>query len=486
MDNLQIYNTLTRRKDKFVSLRPGFVGIYVCGPTVYSHSHLGHAKSYISFDVIVRYLRYLGYRVRYVQNITDVGHLLGDFQEGEDRIEKQARLENLEPMEIVETYSRSYFEDMDRLGVIRPNISPRASGHIVEQIEMTRTLLKKGFAYETQGNVYFDVFKFPEYGKLSGRKLEELEAGVRIEVAKDKKHPADFALWKAADERHLMQWSSPWGSGYPGWHIECSCMSTKYLGETFDIHGGGLENVFPHHECEIAQSECAFDKPFARYWMHNNMITINGVKMSKSLNNFISIKDALQKYNPQSIRYFVLTSHYRSPVDFSDQALAAAEKGLKKLQVTIARIQQSINDQADAKKPTNLKIEQYVAAFRAAMDDDFNTPQALAAVFDLLTEVNTRLDSAQDSWPSKNNLIQVRDTLQQTVGDVLGLFPLSEESGKKTGEKVNAIMELLLELRLELRKEKKFELSDLIRKRLDEAGIQIKDTREGSTWQIES
>ena len=486
MDNLQIYNTLTRRKDKFVSLRPGFVGIYVCGPTVYSHSHLGHAKSYISFDVIVRYLRYLGYRVRYVQNITDVGHLLGDFQEGEDRIEKQARLENLEPMEIVETYSRSYFEDMDRLGVIRPNISPRASGHIVEQIEMTRTLLKKEFAYETQGNVYFDVSKFPEYGKLSGRKLEELEAGVRIEVAKDKKHPADFALWKAADERHLMQWSSPWGSGYPGWHIECSCMSTKYLGETFDIHGGGLENVFPHHECEIAQSECAFDKPFARYWMHNNMITINGVKMSKSLNNFISIKDALQKYNPQSIRYFVLTSHYRSPVDFSDQALAAAEKGLKKLQVTIARIQQAINDQADAKKPTNLKIEQYVAAFRAAMDDDFNTPQALAAVFDLLTEVNTRLDSAQDCWPSKNNLIQVRDTLQQTVGDVLGLFPLSEESGKKTGEKVNAIMELLLELRLELRKEKKFELSDLIRKRLDEAGIQIKDTREGSTWQIES
>ncbi len=484
MDNLQIYNTLTRRKDKFTPLQAGFVGIYVCGPTVYGHSHLGHAKSYISFDVIVRYLRYLGYRVRYVQNITDVGHLLGDFQEGEDRIEKQARLENLEPMEIVETYARSYFEDMDRLGVIRPNISPRASGHIVEQIEMTRVLLQKGYAYQAGGNVYFDISKFPEYGKLSGRKLEELEAGIRIEVAQDKKHAADFALWKAADARHLMQWTSPWGNGYPGWHIECSCMSTKYLGQTFDIHGGGLENVFPHHECEIAQSECAFAQPFARYWIHNNMITINGVKMSKSLNNFISIKDALNKYNAQAIRYFILTSHYRSPVDFSDQALAAAEKGLKKLQVTIARIRQAINDQADVKKVKELPVEQYVSSFRAAMDDDFNTPQALAAVFDLITEVNKRLDT-QDHLPARNDLIQVEEILKQTVGDVLGIFPVRAEVGIKVSEKLAAVMELVLDLRLELRQDKKFELSDQIRKRLEKSGIQIKDTREGSTWQSE-
>ncbi len=484
MDNLQIYNTLTRRKDKFIPLQPGFVGIYVCGPTVYSHSHLGHAKSYISFDVIVRYLRYLGYRVRYVQNITDVGHLLGDFQEGEDRIEKQARLENLEPMEIVETYMRSYFEDMDRLGVIRPNISPRASGHIVEQIDLTRILLNKGYAYETGGNVYFDISKFPEYGKLSGRKLEELESGVRIEVAQDKKRAADFALWKAADTRHLMQWTSPWGNGYPGWHIECSCMSTKYLGKTFDIHGGGLENVFPHHECEIAQSESAFGQPFARYWIHNNMITINGVKMSKSLNNYISIKDALNKYNAQSIRYFILTSHYRSPVDFSDQALAAAEKGLKKLQVTILRIRQAIKDLADVKKAEALPVEQYVSAFRAAMDDDFNTPQAIAAVFDLLTEVNKRLDT-QDRRPAKNDLIQLEGILKQTVGDVLGIFPVMEEGGKKVSEKLAAVMELLLDLRLELRKDQKFGLSDQLRKRLEKSGIQIKDTRDGSTWQSE-
>jgi cysteinyl-tRNA synthetase len=484
MSELQIYNSLTRRKDVFVPLQPGFVGIYVCGPTVYSHSHLGHAKSYVSFDVVVRYLRYSGYRVRYVQNITDVGHLLGDFQEGEDRIERQARLENLEPMEVVETYARSYFEDMDRLGVIRPNISPRASGHIVEQIEMARVLLKKGFAYETKGNVYFDVSRFPEYGKLSGRKPEELEAGVRIDVAKDKKHPADFALWKVADARHLMQWASPWGAGYPGWHIECSCMSTKYLGETIDIHGGGLENIFPHHECEVAQSECVYDKPFARYWMHNNMITIDGVKMSKSLNNFVSIKDALNKYNPLSIRFFILTSHYRSPVDFSDQALAAAEKGLKKLHVSLARIRQAIKDGPEGKKTMALPVDPYIQNFRAAMDDDFNTPQAIAAVFDLLTEVNKRLDSP-DLLPLKSDLINLDTALQQTAGDVLGILPSGEEAGKKTGDKLERVMNLILEIRLQLRKDKNFTLSDRIRNELENSGIRIKDSRDGSSWEMD-
>ncbi len=330
MSDLYIYNTLTRKKEKFEPLVPGFVGIYVCGPTVYGHSHLGHAKSYISFDIVVRYLRYLGYKVRYVQNITDVGHLLGDANEGEDRVLKQARIEKIEPMEVVESYTRSYFEDMDLLGLVRPDISPRASGHVVEQIEMVKELLEKGFAYEVNGNVYFDVSKFSGYGKLSGRKVEDLESGSRVEVLEEKKHPADFALWKVADEEHLMQWPSPWGKGYPGWHLECSVMSNKYLGETFDIHGGGLENVFPHHECEIAQSESVYKKTFARYWMHNNMVTVDGVKMGKSLNNFTTIKDIVKKYDPLAIRYFILMSHYRSTLDFSDSALEAAEKGYKK------------------------------------------------------------------------------------------------------------------------------------------------------------
>jgi cysteinyl-tRNA synthetase len=387
-------------------------------------------------------------------------------------------------MEVVETYARSYFEDMDRLGVLRPNISPRASGHIVEQIEMTRALLDKGYAYPAGGNVYFDVSKFPEYGKLSGRKLEELEAGVRIEVAKDKKHPADFALWKTADTRHLMRWNSPWGEGYPGWHIECSCMSTKYLGQTFDIHGGGLENVFPHHECEIAQSECAFGKPFVRYWIHNNMITVNGVKMSKSLNNYISIKDALQKYSSPAIRYFILSSHYRSPVDFSDPALEAAEKGMKRLQVSLDRIRRAIADLPEAKKGEILPSEAYERSFRAAMDDDFNTPQALAAVFDLLTEVNKRLDLA-DLQPAKADLINLEEVLRRTMGDVLGIFPSGEAEAKKTSGHLDGVMELLLDLRLQLRRDKKFELADSIRKRLEDLGIQIKDEREGSSWHMD-
>jgi len=366
MNDLHIYNTLIRNKEKFEPLTPGFVGIYVCGPTVYGHSHLGHAKSYISFDIVVRYLRYLGYKVRYVQNITDVGHLLGDSNEGEDRILKQARLEKLEPMEVVESYTKSYFEDMDSLGLLRPDISPRASGHIIEQIEMVKDLLAKGYAYAVKGNVYFDVHKFAQYGKLSGRKVDEMEAGVRVDVVEDKRHPADFALWKAADESHLMQWASPWGKGYPGWHLECSVMSTKYLGETFDIHGGGLENVFPHHECEIAQSESTNKKTFARFWMHNNMVTVDGVKMGKSLNNFITIKDIRQKYDPLAIRYFILMSHYRSTLDFSDKALQAAEKGYKKLETSYNRLIKAWQKSSDAKSENQLSVKEYKASFESA------------------------------------------------------------------------------------------------------------------------
>ena len=482
MNELYIYNTLTRKKEIFIPLTPGFVGIYVCGPTVYGHSHIGHAKSYISFDVIVRYLRYLGNKVRYVQNITDVGHLLGDYQEGEDRVARQARLENLEPMEIVELYTRSYFEDMDALGLIRPDISPRASGHIVEQIEMVKKLVKKGLAYEINGNVYFDVHKFAHYGKLSGRKIDELEAGARVEVKEEKKHPADFALWKIANKEHIMQWPSPWGSGYPGWHIECSCMSTKYLGETFDIHGGGLENVFPHHECEIAQSEGAFEKPFARYWLHNNMVTVNGVKMGKSLNNFITIKDILKKYPALAIRYFILTSHYRSALDFSDEALLAAEKGIKKIQTTYQRINQAQKDTGDHGSEHSLPVEEFEESFRNAMNDDFNTPQAIAAVFNFLSEVNRRLDDP-NQFVSKQQLQEVQDILNNTAGDVLGILPSQSDADRDLKKKFQGVMDIILALRSKIRSEKNFKLSDEIRDKLEKQGITIKDSAEGSTWQ---
>ena len=484
MDTLYIYNTLTRKKEKFEPIIPGFVGIYVCGPTVYDHSHVGHAKSYISFDVIVRYLRYLGYKVKYVQNLTDVGHLLGDSEEGEDKISKKARLEKLEPMEVAEFYARSYFEDMDILGNIRPDISPRASGHIIEQIDMIRVLIDKGLAYETGGNVYYDVRKFSEYGKLSGRKIEELEAGVRVEVAEDKKHPADFALWKKAAPEHLMKWNSPWGKGYPGWHIECSSMSTKYLGETFDIHGGGLENIFPHHECEIAQSEGTFDKPFVKYWMHNNMVTVDSVKMGKSLKNFITIKEAVKRYMPLAIRYFILMSHYRSSLDFSDKALDAATTGLKKIQNFMVRIQDAITSADQASGQQILPLEKFENNFRAAMNDDFNTAQALAATFDIISEVNKILDDKKNQ-PGKSELQQLRGVMTKTLGNVLGLISREHTESKTSGEDFDHLMDVLLDVRSDLRKEKNFQISDKIRDGLGAIGISIKDTPDGASWEKE-
>jgi cysteinyl-tRNA synthetase len=484
MDTLYIYNTLNRKKEKFEPLTPGFVGIYVCGPTVYDHSHLGHAKSYISFDVIVRYLRFIGYKVRYVQNITDMGHLQGDSEEGEDKVSKQARLQKLEPMEIAEKYTRSYFADMDRLGNLRPDISPRASGHIIEQIEIIKTLIEKDYAYEVTGNVYFDVRKFSGYGKLSGRKIEELEAGARVEVAEDKKYPADFALWKKATPEHIMQWNSPWGKGYPGWHIECSSMSIKYLGETIDIHGGGLENVFPHHECEIAQSECAFDKPFVKYWLHNNMVTVDGVKMGKSLNNFITIKEALKKNDPLAIRYFILMSHYRSALDFSETALDAASSGLKKINNFLNRIDQELENAGDKEGTVSLAVEEFDKKFRAAMNDDFNTPQALAAVFELINDVNKILDD-RNQCVTKAEIAQLEQILQSTLGDVLGI--ITGESGEQetSRQDIDQVMDILLEVRKDLRLEKNFKISDKIRDMLKSHGILLKDTPQGVTWEKE-
>jgi len=484
MKSLEVYNTLHRKKEKFVPLKEGFVGMYVCGPTVYGHAHLGHAKSYLSFDLIVRYLRYLGYQVRYVQNITDVGHMVDDAEEGEDKIIKQARLEKIEPMEVVETYTRSFFEDMDALNVLRPDISPRASGHIPEQIELIEQLINKGFAYEKEGNVYFDVLKFKNYGQLSGRNVDELIAGVRVDVKDDKKHPADFALWKKAEPEHIMRWKSPWSVGYPGWHLECSSMSNKYLGETFDIHGGGLENMFPHHECEIAQSEAANNATFTRYWLHNNMVTVDGVKMGKSLGNYITVKDALIKYPAMAIRFFVLSSHYRSPVDFSDEALGAAEKGYDRI---IQNLKRLIKVQlANTAEDNDLlkRINQYEVNFEQSMNDDFNSPKAIAAIFDFFRDLNSVLDKSNDKL-SKANFEKIMQILNTTVGDVLGLMPADSESltGDTSGI-VDEVMQIIIELRSRLRAARNYELADIIRDRLSDINVEIKDTPSGSSWEL--
>jgi len=339
--SLTIYNTLTRTLEEFTPLHPGQVGVYVCGPTVYSDSHVGHAKSYVSFDVIIRYLRWLGFKVLYVQNITDVGHLTDNADEGEDKLIKQARADRVHPMQIAEMVTKSYFDDMDALGIQRPDISPRATGHITEQIAVIERLLTGGYAYVTNGSVYFDVHRFAGYGKLSGRSIDESVEGTRVEVRSEKRHSSDFALWKKAEQGHIMRWPSPWGEGFPGWHIECSAMSMKYLGESFDIHGGGMDNQFPHHECEIAQSECATGKPFVRYWIHNNLVTVNGQKMSKSLGNFVTLKDAFTRHDPLTVRFFILQSHYRSTLDFSEEALTGASTGFEKLQNTVRNVREA-------------------------------------------------------------------------------------------------------------------------------------------------
>jgi cysteinyl-tRNA synthetase len=480
---LHVYNTLTRRKEEFTPLREGFVGMYVCGPTVYGHSHLGHAKSYVSFDVIVRYLRYLGYKVTYVQNITDVGHLLGDANDGEDRILKASRAEQKHPMEVAEFYTRSYFEDMDALNVLRPDISPRATGHIIEQIEIIKELIARGYAYEANGSVYFDVHKFPQYGKLSGRTVEELEAGARVEVKEEKRHPADFALWKKADPQHIMRWPSPWSVGFPGWHIECSAMSMKYLGESFDIHGGGLENQFPHHECEIAQSECATGKPFVKYWLHNNMVTVNGQKMGKSLGNFITLKEAFTKWKPPVIRFFILQSHYRSTLDFSDEAVDAAGRGLEKLNNTVRNLRERLKASTHENAQPPFDLAQYKSAFLAAMDDDFNTPQAIAVLFDLSRDVNQML--ASNASVNASSLRQILDLYEELAGRILGLSFGTEAKGDDA-EIIDGLMKLILEIRSEIRAQKMYALSDKIRSGLQALGIVVEDKKGETTWRRSS
>ena len=480
--SLFIYNTLTRTKEEFKSIHEGHVGIYVCGPTVYSHSHIGHAKSYISFDVIVRYLRYLGYKVLYIQNITDVGHLTDDADEGEDKINKQARLDRVHPMQIAETITRSYFEDMDKLGIERPDISPRASGHIIEQIEIIKQLLANGFAYEVNGSVYYDVQKFKDYGKLSGRVLDESMEGTRVESRSEKRHPADFALWKKAEAGHIMHWPSPWGEGFPGWHIECSAMSMKYLGETFDIHGGGMDNQFPHHECEIAQSEAATRKPFVKYWLHNNLVTVSGKKMSKSLGNFVTLKDAFNNYDPLVIRFFILQSHYRSTLDFSDEALQGARTGYDILLNSIRNLREEIKKAESEQRLDGIDLDLSVHKkhFLEAMDDDFNAPLAVGVLFDLARETNQMLNSEQKM--SVDSLKQIDRIFSELGGKVLGIIPDQLLSATSHDQSESSLMDLIITVRAEVRKQKLWTLSDIIRDSLKRIGYTIEDRKDNTTW----
>jgi cysteinyl-tRNA synthetase len=475
---LRIFNVLGRQKQDFEPLHPGRVNMYVCGPTVYDHAHIGHAKSYINFDVIVRYLRFSGYDVLYVQNITDVGHMLDT---GEDRILKKATQLQAVPMQIVETYARSYFSDMDALGVQRPDISPRASGHIPEQIQMIETLIEKGHAYVSEGSVYFDVTTAPEYGKLSNRRVEELEAGTREAVREDKRHPEDFALWKRADPEHILRWDSPWGVGFPGWHIECSAMAKKYLGETFDIHGGGVDNIFPHNESEIVQSECANDAEFARYWMLVGSLTVDGVKMSKSLNNFLTIKDALKVYRPEVIRLFMLSSHYSNPIDYSAEALKAAQAGWERLYgpVRLARQMQASAPTGDESGSFRERLAQADADFRAVMDDDFNAPKALAVLQELTRDVNTLLNSGQAV--SRAVLEAIDAAYLRLGGEVLGIIPAQDGAGSD-GQREAGLIQLLIELRKQARKNKNFAESDRIRDELARLGVTLEDRPDGTVW----
>jgi cysteinyl-tRNA synthetase len=486
--SIVIYNVLKREKEVFTPLVDGRVNMYVCGPTVYDHAHLGHAKTYVSFDVVVRWFRYSGFKVRYVQNITDVGHMLDD---GEDRILKGARRERVEPMEIVERYMRSYFEDMDALGIARPDISPRASAHVPEQIEMIQTLIAKGNAYEANGSVYFSVESDPDYGKLSGRRVEEMEAGKRVAVRDEKRHPQDFALWVKAPENHVLQWPSPWGRGYPGWHIECSAMSSKYLGQTFDLHGGGIDNIFPHNEAEIAQSECAHDAPFANYWMLTGSLLVDGVKMSKSLGNFRTVKDALKTYKAEALRFFILSGKYNSPADYSDGALQAASKGWDRLNNGRRRAQEALkagdmhlSEDSTPAMTANLieTLDQYRMRFVSAMNDDFNTPLALGALQDMTTDVNRWLDKG---IATSEVLEQVANIYKELAGDVLGVVrdqAASADAGSV--EREAALIEMMIQMRADARKAKDFARADEIRKRLADIGVTLEDGPKGTSWKV--
>lgn len=491
MENpLYIYNTLDRKKEQFIPVHEGRVGMYVCGPTVYGDPHLGHTRPAITFDILFRYLTHLGYKVRYVRNITDVGHLEHDSDDGDDKIEKKARLEQLEPMEVVQYYLNRYHKAMEALNVLPPSIEPHASGHIIEQVEYIKKILDAGFAYISEGSVYFDVEKYNKtfnYGKLSGRNIDELLSTTRqLDGQSEKRNSADFALWKKASPEHIMRWPSPWSDGFPGWHLECSAMGEKYLGVPFDIHGGGMDLMFPHHECEIAQSVAHHSHETVRYWMHNNMITINGQKMGKSLGNFITLEEFFtgnhelltQAYSPMTIRFFILMAQYRSTVDFSNEALQASEKALDRMLDGWKRL----NEVKPAEKST-IEVPDLKSKCYEAMNDDLNTPMVIAHLFEGCRIINSAKDG--NAQLSQEDIDKLKDTFSTFLIDVLGIKTeigggSSDINLKPFEEAVN----LLLEIRNEAKTKKDWGTSDLIRNRLTEIGFDVKDTKDGFEWNV--
>lgn len=485
-NQLKIYNSLSKSKEDFIPLTEGYVGMYVCGPTVYSNAHLGNVRTFMFFDVLYRYLLHLGYKVRYVRNITDAGHLENDADEGEDRISKKARLEELEPMEVVQMYTVDFHDVLKNYNFLAPSIEPTATGHIVEQIEMIKEIMDKGFAYEVNGSVYFDVLKYNEanhYGILSGRKIEDLIHNTRtLDGQSDKRNPQDFALWKKADEKHIMRWPSPWSDGFPGWHLECSVMSTKYLGEQFDIHGGGMDLKFPHHECEIAQSQtCSGVKPVS-YWMHTNMLLLNSQKMAKSTGNYILPNQILtgentilpKAFSASVVRFFIMQANYRSVLDFSGEALLASEKGHSKLMEAIRYL-----ESATASKSSSFDVNTWVSSCYDAMNDDFNTPVLISNLFEGVKFINQM--KANKGSLSQEDLVLFTSKMKAFTHDVLGLF---DDSTNDNSDKLKGTVELLIELRKNARENKDWALSDQIRDELLELGIQLKDGREGTTFSI--
>lgn len=487
MTTLRIYNTLSRKKELFKPINPPHVGMYVCGPTVYGDAHLGHARPAITFDLVFRWLQHLNYKVRYVRNITDVGHLENDADDGEDKIAKKARIEQLEPMEVVQYYTNRYRMNMEMLNVLPPSIEPHASGHIIEQISFVKRILEAGYGYQTKGSVYFDVEKYNSkypYGILSGRKIEDLQANTRtLEGQDEKRNPLDFALWKKAAPEHIMHWPSPWSEGFPGWHMECSAMGAKYLGTPFDIHGGGMDLLFPHHEAEIAQSTAATGHQPVNYWMHNNMITINGQKMGKSLNNFITLDEMFsgnhsllnQPYHPMTIRFFILQAHYRSTLDFSNDALQAAEKGLKRLTGSL----KTINTITASGEKSSINVKALKEECYQAMNDDFNSPIAIAKLFDGIRFINAVADG--NASINEEDIEIVQSLYHFFIVDVFGLDETDSDSSQQY---LDEVMTLLIDIRNDARRDKDFAMADRIRDELAKHNIVLKDTKDGTDWEL--
>ncbi len=489
MSDLKVYNTLTREKETFSPINPPHIGMYVCGPTVYSDVHIGNCRTIVSFDVIFRYLQYLGYSVRYVRNITDVGHLENDADEGEDKIAKKAKLENIEPMEVVQKYTNGFHEVVDLLNTLKPSIEPTATGHMIEQIEYVQQIIKSGYAYESNGSVYFDVEKFSEkhnYGEVSGRKIEDLKNNTRdLKGQGEKRCPLDFVIWKKAEPKHTMQWNSPWGKGFPGWHLECSVMSTKYLGDEFDIHGGGMDLKFPHHECELAQNTAySGQEQSVKYWLHSNMLTLNGEKMSKSTGQFFLPKqifegttELLEKaYNPMVVRFAMMQCHYRSTMDLSNDALLAAEKGLTRLKNGLEAI-----DTLKEGEESSFDINSIEASFKSAMNDDFNTPVLVANLFDVVKQINLAIK--EEKLISTNHRETLKNLFDVYLTQIMGI-ELNRDAQLESDSNVveDDLIQLAVDIRNQAKHNKDWETSDLIRDKLSKIGIQLKDSKDGTQW----